>query len=163
MNLKFIETFPATATQSTIPPPHPHPVWPSPCLTTSPPCSHISVLRGVVRHYHLPSTPPLYHLPTPIFPHPHLPPPSLPQSLPQRRHGSNKSLGLCSSMPEQAILVKTSISPWFHQIFIILRTMWWTCTIFQKKMISWHKGSLCCSKYRVSWNSSRVSMGCLLK
>jgi hypothetical protein len=32
--------------------------------------------------------------------HPHLPPPSLPQSLMQRRHGSNKLLGLCSSMRE---------------------------------------------------------------
>jgi hypothetical protein len=37
----------------------------------------------------------------PIFAfHPHLPPPSLPQSLPQRRHGSNKWLGPCSSMQE---------------------------------------------------------------
>jgi hypothetical protein len=94
MNSKFIEIFPTTPTLAiplTILAPHPHSVRPSPCLTTSLPCCLISVLRGVVRHHHRPSTPRLYLIPTYLHtPHPHPSPPFLPQSPPQKRHGSNK-------------------------------------------------------------------------
>jgi hypothetical protein len=69
----------------------PHVLLPPYRQTTSPPCCLISALRGVGRHHHLPSTPRLYLIPTSLHTsHPHLSPPLLPQSPPQKKHGSNK-------------------------------------------------------------------------
>jgi hypothetical protein len=72
------------------------PIVPSPCMTlscqtTSLQCCLVSVLRGGVRHHPPPSTPHLYLTSTHRHPcRPHPPSPLLPQSLTQRRHGSNK-------------------------------------------------------------------------